>query len=123
MIWLEILFLTHLLRLKRLKRAIEQLKLNCLFQRVWLCLRSFQGLEAQAMHGQIPVVWDRADDFQIYDKWGNVWLDFTSTIFVANAGHANKRIIKGLRKATPKATSAHLHLSLIRKTYIFGIPY
>ena len=39
-------------------------------------------LEAQAMHGQIPVVWDRADDFQIYDKWGNVWLDFTSTIFV-----------------------------------------
>ena len=33
------------------------------------------------MHGQIPVVWDKAR-FQVYDKWGNKWLDFSSTIFV-----------------------------------------
>ena len=44
------------------------------------------ALEAQAMHGQFPMIWDKADNFQIFDKWGNVWIDFTSTIFVANAG-------------------------------------
>jgi len=54
-------------------------------------------IEAQAMHGQLPMIWDRADNFQIYDRWGNVWLDFTSTIFVANAGHGNKRILKALK--------------------------
>jgi 4-aminobutyrate aminotransferase-like enzyme len=44
------------------------------------------------MHGQMPIVWDRAVNFQIYDRWGNCWIDFTSTIFVANAGHSNPRI-------------------------------
>jgi 4-aminobutyrate aminotransferase / (S)-3-amino-2-methylpropionate transaminase / 5-aminovalerate transaminase len=59
-------------------------------------LEKMYELEAQAMHGQLPMVWDKADDFQIYDQWGNVWIDFTSTIFVANAGHGNKRITKSL---------------------------
>ena len=43
-------------------------------------------LESRSMHGQMPVVWDRADNFQVYDAQGNCWIDFTSTIFVANAG-------------------------------------
>jgi len=50
----------------------------------------------------LPMVWDRADDFQIYDQWGNIWLDFTSTIFVANAGHGNKRIVKALKEVLDK---------------------
>ena len=76
-------------------------------------------LEAQAMHGQIPVVWDRADDFQIYDKWGNVWLDFTSTIFVANAGHANKRIITALKSLLQKPLlHTYTYLSSERLAYL-----
>jgi 4-aminobutyrate aminotransferase-like enzyme len=65
-------------------------------------LEQMYELEAQAMHGQLPMIWDRADDFQVYDQWGNIWLDFTSTIFVANAGHGNKRIVKALKKALDK---------------------
>ena len=65
-------------------------------------LKKMYEIEAQAMHGQFPMVWDRADDFQIYDQWGNVWLDFTSTIFVANAGHGNERITNALKKALDK---------------------
>ncbi|MDB2665432.1 aspartate aminotransferase family protein [Gammaproteobacteria bacterium] len=65
-------------------------------------LKQMYSLEAQAMHGQLPLVWDKADNFQIHDPWGNVWLDFTSTIFVANAGHANKRIVKGLKRLLDK---------------------
>jgi len=58
--------------------------------------------ESRSMHGQMPIVWDRAKDFQVFDKWGNCWIDFTSTIFVANAGHANKKIIQSLRNALDK---------------------
>jgi len=65
-------------------------------------LEKMYEIEAQAMHGQLPMVWDRADDFQIYDQWGNIWIDFTSTIFVANAGHGNKHIVEGLRKVLDK---------------------
>jgi 4-aminobutyrate aminotransferase-like enzyme len=65
-------------------------------------LEKMYEIEAQAMHGQLPMVWDRADDFQIYDQWGNVWIDFTSTIFVANAGHGNKRIVKALKGVLDK---------------------
>ena len=65
-------------------------------------LEKMYEIEAQAMHGQLPMVWDRADDFQVYDQWGNIWLDFTSTIFVANAGHGNQRIVKALKEVLDK---------------------
>ena len=65
-------------------------------------LEKMYEIEAQAMHGQFPMIWDKADDFQIYDRWGNVWLDFTSTIFVANAGHGNQRIVKALKGVLDK---------------------
>ncbi|MBI4284062.1 MAG: aspartate aminotransferase family protein [Chloroflexi bacterium] len=53
--------------------------------------------ESRAMHGQLPVVWDRAEDFQVFDPYGNAWIDFTSTIFVTSSGHANPKIISALR--------------------------
>lgn len=65
-------------------------------------LEKMYSLESRAMHGQIPVIWDRAEGYQIYDAWGNVWLDFTSTIFVANSGHGNKKIIESLKKVLNK---------------------
>jgi len=54
--------------------------------------------EARSMHGQLPVVWDRAEGFQVFDKDGNCWIDFTSTIFVTNVGHANSKIIAALQE-------------------------
>ena len=54
------------------------------------------------MHGQLPIVWDRAEGFQVFDAWGNCWIDFTSTIFVANAGHGNPRIVAALRALLEK---------------------
>ena len=61
-------------------------------------LLDLEKYESRSMHGQLPVVWDKADDFQVYDSCGNCWIDFTSTIFVANAGHANPHIISALKK-------------------------
>ncbi|MBT3667460.1 MAG: aspartate aminotransferase family protein [Opitutae bacterium] len=59
-------------------------------------------LESHSMHGQMPIVWDRAVGFQVYDKWGNKWIDFTSTIFVTNSGHGNPRIIHALENVLKK---------------------
>lgn len=65
-------------------------------------LKKLGRYEARSMHGQLPVVWDRAEDFQVFDKWGNCWIDFTSTIFVANSGHSNPKVIKAIRKQLDK---------------------
>lgn len=59
-------------------------------------LEELVKVESRSMHGQLPVVWDRAENFQVWDVSGNCWIDFTSTIFVANAGHSNRDIIKAL---------------------------
>ena len=58
--------------------------------------------ESHSMHGQIPILWDKAEGYQVYDRWGNKWLDFTSTIFVSNAGHGNKKIRDSLKKILDK---------------------
>ena len=62
-------------------------------------LLDLEKYESQSMHGQLPVVWDKAEDFQVYDACGNCWIDFTSTIFVANTGHANLQITSALQRA------------------------
>jgi len=58
--------------------------------------------ESRSVHGQYPMIWDRAEDISVYDPYGNKWLDFTSTIFVANAGHSNKNILNALQKMVNK---------------------
>ena len=47
--------------------------------------------ESSLINKQLPIVWDRANNYSIYDRWGNKWIDLSSTIFVANSGHANKK--------------------------------
>ncbi|MFC1674280.1 aspartate aminotransferase family protein [Candidatus Omnitrophota bacterium] len=61
-------------------------------------LEDLDKYESRSMHGQLPVVWDRAEDFQVFDKYGNCWIDFTSTIFLANTGHSNPMVIKALKR-------------------------
>lgn len=55
--------------------------------------------EARSMHNhELPIIWDRADDFQVYDKWGNKWIDFTSGIFVTNVGHCAREVSSAIIK-------------------------
>lgn len=58
--------------------------------------------EARSMHGQLPILWDKAVGSSVYDKFGNKWIDFTSTIFVANSGHGNSEIISEIQKYLDK---------------------
>ncbi|HUT34853.1 MAG TPA: aspartate aminotransferase family protein [Planctomycetota bacterium] len=59
-------------------------------------LRTLQECEPISMQGQPPVVWDRAEGFQVYDRWGNMWLDWSSGVLVTNAGHGRKEIVEAI---------------------------
>ncbi|HWH67997.1 MAG TPA: aspartate aminotransferase family protein [Candidatus Sulfotelmatobacter sp.] len=50
-------------------------------------LEKLRQFEPQSMRGQPPLVWDRAEDIFVYDKYGNQWLDWSSGVLVTNCGH------------------------------------
>ncbi len=51
-------------------------------------LEKLRRYEPQSMRGQPPLVWDRAEDIYVFDKYGNRWLDWSSGVLVTNSGHA-----------------------------------
>jgi len=53
---------------------------------------ALQASEPRSMLGQPPVVWDRAEGFQVWDRWGNCWIDWSSGVLIANAGHGRPEI-------------------------------
>ena len=55
-------------------------------------LEKLRQYEPISMRGQPPLVWDRAEDIFVYDAHGNRWLDWSSGVLVANAGHAAPEI-------------------------------
>lgn len=55
-------------------------------------LEELRAYEPRSMTGQPPVVWERAVGFQVYDRWGNRWLDWSSGVLVAGAGHGRHEI-------------------------------
>src|SRR5436309_5501384 len=55
-------------------------------------LEKLRRCEPQSMRGQPPLVWERAEDIFVYDKYGNRWLDWSSGVLVANAGHGAREI-------------------------------
>ena len=46
--------------------------------------------EPVSMRGQAPVIWDHAEGVNVYDAYGNMWLDFSSGVLVTNAGHGSE---------------------------------
>src|SRR5215831_18825358 len=55
-------------------------------------LEKLYRYEPLAMRGQPPVVWHRAEGFQVEDAWGNRWIDWSSGVLIANAGHGRREI-------------------------------
>jgi 4-aminobutyrate aminotransferase/diaminobutyrate-pyruvate transaminase/4-aminobutyrate aminotransferase/(S)-3-amino-2-methylpropionate transaminase len=60
-------------------------------------LERLHKYEPQAMRGQPPVVWDRAHGFQVWDAWGNCWIDWSSGVLITNAGHGRKEISEAVQ--------------------------
>jgi acetylornithine/succinyldiaminopimelate/putrescine aminotransferase len=54
-------------------------------------------LEDFSACNEIPLLWEKAKNYSVYDDSGNKFIDMTSGIFVANAGHSNSLIKKAIR--------------------------
>jgi 4-aminobutyrate aminotransferase / (S)-3-amino-2-methylpropionate transaminase / 5-aminovalerate transaminase len=50
-------------------------------------LEKLHRYEPISMRGQPPIVWKRAEGVQVWDRYGNMWLDWSSGVLVTNAGH------------------------------------
>lgn len=65
-------------------------------------LRRLRAAEPRAMAGQPPIVWDRADGFQVSDRWGNTWIDWSSGVLIANAGHGRAEIREAVARTVER---------------------
>lgn len=82
-------------------------------------LERLEVCESRSMHGQLPLVWDRAEDYSIYDAADNRWIDFTSTIFVANVGHSNPRVTASMKAALDRPLyGCYAYANEIRARYL-----
>ena len=55
------------------------------------------------MSCQPPVLWDRAEGYSVEDRFGNRWIDWSSCVLVANAGHAPPAVQARVREAIEKS--------------------
>jgi len=78
-----------------------------------------QKYESIAISNQLPIIWHKAKDFNIYDQSGNKWIDMTSGIFVANAGHSNPQVNNAIKAQLDRDMSfAFLYNTEIRYEFI-----
>ncbi len=61
-------------------------------------IEELRKIEPRSMSGMPPVVWNHAEDFQVWDGYGNKWIDFTSSVVLTNAGHAHPKIGEAIRR-------------------------
>ena len=74
--------------------------------------------ESADVMNQLPIVWDRAEGHQIFDAWGNAWIDTTASIFVANAGHCHPHIVAAIQTEAAKLSHTYSYPTEIRTRYL-----
>ncbi len=67
---------------------------------------ALQESEPRSMAGQPPIVWDKAEDFIVSDRWGNRWIDWSSGVLITNAGHGRPEIRAALREVIDRGLLA-----------------
>jgi 4-aminobutyrate aminotransferase-like enzyme len=84
-------------------------------------IQRLRAVEPVSMSGMPPTLWHEAEGSSVRDPYGNQWIDFTSGILVANAGHSHPRILEAIRQATDRkllvtyAFSSQDRLDLLEK--------
>jgi 4-aminobutyrate aminotransferase-like enzyme len=59
-------------------------------------LTSLGEHEPPSMQGQPPIVWERAEGWQVCDPYGNMWLDWSSGVLITSAGHGHPRMVEAI---------------------------
>lgn len=70
-------------------------------------LEKLRAAESRSMQGQPAIIWHRAQGVQVYDRWGNMWLDFSSGVLVTNAGHGRTKMVEAVVKTARKPLLHH----------------
>lgn len=82
-------------------------------------IEKLEKVESRSMQGQLPIVWAKAEGFNVYDIAHNKFIDFTSTIFVANVGHSHPKIKKAILKVLDKSLlSTYAYANEDRANYL-----
>ncbi|MET7830718.1 aspartate aminotransferase family protein [Streptomyces sp. NPDC005386] len=69
-------------------------------------LETLRRYEPATMHTQHPVVWDHASGSRVFAQDGRSWIDWTSGILTANAGHGRAEVVDAI---TSQAQQGLLH--------------
>jgi len=60
---------------------------------------------------QPPVLWQRAEGYQVFDASGNAWIDFTSTAVTTNTGHGHPAIRRALAEHVESGLMAQFNFA------------
>jgi 4-aminobutyrate aminotransferase / (S)-3-amino-2-methylpropionate transaminase / 5-aminovalerate transaminase len=63
-------------------------------------IEELRKYEPRSMSGQPLIVWDRAEGYNVFDAYGNKWIDFSSGVLVANSGHSKEAVKKAIIEQT-----------------------
>lgn len=75
--------------------------------------------EPIAMRGQPPILWNRAEGFQVSDAYGNTWIDWSSGVLITNAGHGRQEIVDAItRQASSHLLTTYCFPSEIRSRLV-----
>ena len=82
-------------------------------------LQKLRQYEPRSMRGQPPVLWNRAEGFQVWDAYGNCWIDWSSGVLITNAGHGRQRIVEAItRQAQSRLLTNYCFPSEIRSLLV-----
>lgn len=78
-------------------------------------LEKLFSMEPLAMRGQPPILWDRAEGFQVWDTAGNCWIDWSSGVLITNAGHGRPEIMEAvIKQASQKLLTSYCFPTEVR---------
>ena len=80
--------------------------------------KRLKKVEASSHAWAVTIIWDKAQDFFVFDPLGNKYIDFTSGIFIANAGHNNPQVKKALQEAMNGPMSTYTYMNEARLSYL-----
>lgn len=79
----------------------------------------FQKFEPPSMTPPIKIYWKKSKDYFIWDEKNKKYIDFTSTIFVANIGHSNKEFKRKIIDVLNSSLShSYVYYNKYRQEYI-----
>ena len=77
--------------------------------------------ESMALSDQMPIAWDRAENYSVFDRDGNKWIDMTAGIFTTNAGHSNPLVCDAIKKQVDKLKEQYASVVPDDETIMTGV--